>query len=81
MDYKSELVLPFTTQKYAEIAKQTLEVDGELRPELTRKEFTVEEDKLLVKIYARDAKTLRTSVSSFCDYVLVVIRTINEFGT
>mmetsp|Transcript_31223 Transcript_31223/g.38570 ORF Transcript_31223/g.38570 Transcript_31223/m.38570 type:complete len:135 (-) Transcript_31223:749-1153(-) len=80
MPFRSELVLPFSSEKHAKIAMNSLEVDKELRPDAVKKTFRIKGDCLLVTIHARDAKTLRTSISSFSDYASVVVRTLREFG-
>ncbi len=41
------LEIPFATAEHASIAKQVIEVDAELNPQVVRRELSVEDDVLI----------------------------------
>jgi EKC/KEOPS complex subunit PCC1/LAGE3 len=78
MDQFAELSFPMS-RKHAEICKQVLEVDKELKDIIT-KELIVEDDRLKVHFRSSSLKMLRTSISSFLELLQLTVLTIEEFG-
>jgi tRNA threonylcarbamoyladenosine modification (KEOPS) complex Pcc1 subunit len=78
MNQHAELSFPMS-RKQAEICKQVLEVDKELKDIITR-EFIVEEDQLIVHFRSSSLKMLRTSINSFLELFQLTVQTIEEFG-
>lgn len=58
----------------------TLIVDTELRDDLVQRSYRVEQHEFCIKFTSKNAKMLRTSVSSFFDMLLLAVRTLEKFG-
>lgn len=74
--------IPFPSAREAEIAYNSLRVDisREPRKDQMSKTLTVSENVLSVHFTATEARFLRTAVSSFFDFLTLVVRTMDEFG-
>lgn len=62
------------------MVRDTLAVDPELRPEQVTRALTVEGSDFVMKFNAADVRTLRAAVSTFCDLLALVTRTLEMFG-
>ncbi|RKO86311.1 transcription factor Pcc1-domain-containing protein [Blyttiomyces helicus] len=74
------LRLPFSTPRHATIALQVLGVDRELKPDETQRDLSVEGAVLVANFRCVSVRALRTSLSSFMDFVALVGKTVDEFG-
>ncbi|XP_071817072.1 EKC/KEOPS complex subunit LAGE3-like [Apostichopus japonicus] len=77
-----EIQIPFPSAKEADIAYNSLRVDisREPRKDQMSKELTVSDNILNVHFTATEARFLRTAVSSFFDFLNLVVKTMEEFG-
>ena len=80
MEAKAKLVVVMENSEHAELALKALSVDVELSPERSTKILTTEGGHLIANFSAVDARSLRVSMSSYCDMLSVVLRTLREFG-
>ncbi|XP_042903556.1 EKC/KEOPS complex subunit Lage3 [Parasteatoda tepidariorum] len=76
----SHMEIPFATNKDALIAYNSLRIDKEPLRGNVIKELEVQDKLLIVNISANDPKKLRSAVSSFMDFLILVINTIEKFG-
>ncbi|KAL3151831.1 hypothetical protein ABBQ38_012796 [Trebouxia sp. C0009 RCD-2024] len=65
----------------ASMVRDTLAVDPELRPQQVVRVLTVEDRDLVMRFDATDVRTLRAAVSTFCDLLALVTRTLEMFGS
>ncbi len=63
------------------MVRESLAADGELRPDKSVHELTVDKNVLIAHFGADDVRSLRVAVSSFFDYAAVAVRTLQEFST
>uniref|UniRef100_T2MDS2 L antigen family member 3 n=1 Tax=Hydra vulgaris TaxID=6087 RepID=T2MDS2_HYDVU len=78
--YELELNVPFPTQRYAEIAYNTLRVDKEPSRGGCRKTISVNKCILTIALKAKEARVLRTASNSIFDHLSLIIETIDRFG-
>lgn len=77
--YTIKLSIPLPTPRFAEIFKQALEVDKEVKRSVISKEFKVVDDTIVaVTFTSTDLKILRVSVNSFLGLSKLVINTMEE---
>jgi len=62
------------------VVRKALEVDEELRPDIVERDLQCAGNLLLIRFQSKDIKSLRTSVCSFYDFLLVAVRAVVEFG-
>lgn len=73
--------MPFASPAEAEVAFNSLRVDKEpIRGGASSRVFSLKDQILVVDLEADDAKSLRVSVSSLMDLLILVIKTIQRFG-
>ncbi len=65
---------------HAEVARASLAVDAELSPERSSKALRVDGASLVADFAAVDARNLRLAITSYCDMLSVVLRTLRDFG-
>eukprot|EP00887_Chlorella_sp_A99_P001238 scaffold14.g1238.t1 len=70
----------YATQCEAEMVRNALAVDPELRPEAVTRELGVEGSTLVMRFAAVDVRTLRAAVGTFCDLLALATRTLERFG-
>ncbi|KAL0024205.1 hypothetical protein WJX77_008186 [Trebouxia sp. C0004] len=63
------------------MVRDTLAVDPELRPEQVTRGLSVEGNDFVMKFNAADVRTLRAAVSTFCDLLALVTRTLEMSST
>lgn len=76
---ETNLEIPFPTARQAEIAYNSLRVDPEPKRSGLKKTFVLEEEKLKVNFSCAEARTLRVSVNTFFDLLILVTKTMDEF--
>ncbi|KAI0077927.1 Pcc1-domain-containing protein [Panus rudis PR-1116 ss-1] len=72
--------VPFASEQHALIAKQAIEVDKELQPDVVHRSIEVEKDELVAKFTTLTVRLARLTVNAFLDNVELVVRTLGEFG-
>ncbi|KAL1949516.1 hypothetical protein VTO73DRAFT_8397 [Trametes versicolor] len=72
--------IPFASEKHANIAKQVIDVDRELQPEVVKRTLTVEENTLVATFTTLTVRLARLTSNAFLENVDLVVRTIGEFG-
>lgn len=72
------LDIPFPSAELADIAKQALEPDSEVKPSEVQRTFTVRGQSLHVEFTCVSARMARVSLQAFFDNIEVVIRTMLE---
>ncbi|KAI0833521.1 CTAG/Pcc1 family [Trametes gibbosa] len=72
--------IPFASEKHANIAKQVIDVDRELQPEVVKRTLTVEENTLVAMFTTLTVRLARLTSNAFLENVDLVVRTIGEFG-
>ncbi|CAB9523156.1 Transcription factor Pcc1 [Seminavis robusta] len=80
--YAARIDLTFPDNELAEKAIQVLQVDKEPGDRVVKAFSIVQEESvavLRVELKATEAKMLRVAVSSFYDFVQVVLKTMQEF--
>ncbi|KAJ3518489.1 hypothetical protein NM688_g9433 [Phlebia brevispora] len=72
--------VPFASARHASIAKQVIEVDKELQPEVVKRVLEVEGDVLVATFKTLTVRLARLVVNAYLENVDLVVRTIGEFG-
>ncbi|EDO48224.1 predicted protein [Nematostella vectensis] len=77
-----DLSVPFGCSEEALIACRSLSVDPEPKRGCVKKEISVAGNILneFKSLTAKEARTLRVSANSFMDHLILVTKTIQEFG-
>ncbi|KAI0331873.1 transcription factor Pcc1 [Cubamyces sp. BRFM 1775] len=72
--------IPFASEKHANIAKQVIDVDRELQPEVVKRTLAVEGNELVATFTTLTVRLARLTSNAFLENVDLVVRTIGEFG-
>lgn len=72
------VVLPFPSAELADIAKQSLEPDSEVKPLEVQRTFRTDGKDLHVVFTCVSARMARVSLQAFLDNVEVIVRTMQE---
>ncbi|KAL0577131.1 hypothetical protein V5O48_004845 [Marasmius crinis-equi] len=72
--------IPFSSEKHAQIAKRSIEVDPELQPHAVKRTISVEGNILHAEFATLTVRLARLSVNAFLENVDLVVRTIEQFG-
>ncbi|KAF8771811.1 EKC/KEOPS complex subunit LAGE3-like [Argiope bruennichi] len=75
-----QLAIPFYSESDAKIAYNSLRIDKEPPRGNVVKELSVKSETLLVKFSSKDLKRLKSSITSFLDYTILVVKTLQKFG-
>ncbi|KFM61989.1 L antigen family member 3, partial [Stegodyphus mimosarum] len=78
--FVTHMEVPFQTFKEATIAYNSLRIDAEPLRGGVIKELTVRDNYVIVRISSKDLRKLRSAVSSFLDFLILVTNTIAKFG-
>ncbi|XP_074067631.1 EKC/KEOPS complex subunit LAGE3-like [Macrotis lagotis] len=78
--YDFSLSVPFPSPMEAEIACRSLDPDPEPRRNGVQRELTVIGNKLVLHWRAEEARFFRVSVTTFLDYLTLVLQTMERFG-
>ncbi|GJE88732.1 CTAG/PCC1 family protein [Phanerochaete sordida] len=72
--------VPFASPQHASIAKQVIEVDRELQPQVVKRTLALEGDVLVATFTTLTVRLARLVVNAYLENVELVVRTIGEFG-
>ncbi|TBU42363.1 transcription factor Pcc1-domain-containing protein [Dichomitus squalens] len=72
--------IPFASEKHANIAKQVIDVDRELQPDVVKRTLSVEGNDLVATFTTLTVRLARLTSNAFLENVDLVVRTIGEFG-
>ncbi|KAG0218032.1 CTAG/Pcc1 family [Mortierella sp. GBAus27b] len=75
------LQIPFPSARLAKIAANVLDVDKDLKPEVSRRDISTQENILTLDFETSTLKLLRTVVNSSLDMVQMVVSTMGSFDT
>ncbi|KAF9995982.1 hypothetical protein BGZ65_008407, partial [Modicella reniformis] len=75
------LQIPFPSSRLAKIAADVLDVDKDLKPEVSRRVISTEENMLTLEFETSTLKLLRTVVNASLDMVQLVVNTMGSFDT
>ncbi|KAA0149430.1 hypothetical protein FNF27_05442 [Cafeteria roenbergensis] len=78
--HSATLRVAFRSPGAATMAKRSLEVDEELRPEAVDCSLSVDGSDLVFRVEGVDERAIRLKLSSQLDMLGVVARTLREFG-
>ncbi|KAK9806454.1 hypothetical protein WJX73_009385 [Symbiochloris irregularis] len=78
--YSFKSTVTYASAEHAEMVKNALSVDPELRPAVVSRHLTVEGCKLVTSISATDLRTLRAAVGPYCDLLKLASRVLEAFG-
>ena len=77
---ETKVVTPFTDERQATIAYNSLRVEVEPARSRVKRSLSVEGNSLVASFTAQDARSLRVSINSYFEHVALVIDTIKQFG-
>ncbi|PIL35547.1 hypothetical protein GSI_02275 [Ganoderma sinense ZZ0214-1] len=72
--------IPFASDKDADIAKQVIDVDREMQPDVVKRTLSVEGSELVATFTTLTVRLARLTTNAFLENVDLVVRTIGEFG-
>ncbi|KAI1307296.1 hypothetical protein EDD11_004547 [Mortierella claussenii] len=75
------LQIPFPSPRLAKIAADVLDVDKDLKPEVSRRIISTQEHILILDFQTTTLKLLRTMVNSSLEMVQMVVNTMEAFDT
>ncbi|KAG0244795.1 hypothetical protein BGW41_006353 [Actinomortierella wolfii] len=75
------LQIPFPSPRLADIAAKVLEVDKDLKPEVSQRVIRTEDSSLVIEFSTSTLKLLRTVVNSQLDMVRMVVETMEAFDS
>ena len=78
--HSATLRFDFKTEKHAQIAANTLNVDDDLKPEESTSEFLVEDKFLVFNIKSSTTKNLKKTINTTIPSIMLIEKTINEFA-
>lgn len=78
--FRLEFTVPFPSSREAEIVYNSLRVDRDPKSETAAKQLSLDNNRLIVLLTARNAKQLRVSASSLFELLILCCRTIHRFG-
>ncbi|KAF9431775.1 hypothetical protein BGZ76_011717 [Entomortierella beljakovae] len=73
--------IPFPSARLAKIAADVLDVDKDLKPEVSRRIITTQDNILSLEFQTSTLKLLRTVVNSAMEMTQMVISTMGSFDT
>ncbi|CAH2073925.1 unnamed protein product, partial [Iphiclides podalirius] len=74
------LSIPFETPKEAIIAYEILKVDKDLKGSRVKRNVTINNNELVINFEGTDTKRLRVAVNATFKNILLIIKTLSEFG-
>ncbi|KAF9102052.1 hypothetical protein BGX27_011194 [Mortierella sp. AM989] len=75
------LQIPFPSSRLAKIAANVLDVDKDLKPEVSQRVITTQDNILTLDFQTTTLKLLRTVVNSSMEMVQMVVNTMGSFDT
>lgn len=76
--YSATIEMP--NAKCASLVATAVGVDPELRPDDVRRDLHADGSSLVIHVKAKDAKALRTSVTSLYDFIDVSLAALEQFS-
>ena len=77
---ESTVSVPFLDERQATVAYNSLRVEVEPARSRVKRSLSVSGRSLVASFVAEDARSLRVSVNSFFEHVVLIADTINQFG-
>ena len=77
---ETKVSIPFVDERQAEVAYNSLRVEVEPARSRVRRSLTVSGRSLVASFVAEDARSLRVSLNSFFEHVVLIANTIQHFG-
>ncbi|KAF9976395.1 hypothetical protein BGZ73_008673 [Actinomortierella ambigua] len=81
LDEHLALEIPFPSPRLADIAAKVLEVDKDLKPEVSQRVIRTQDSSLIIEFNTSTLKLLRTVVNSQLDMVRMVVETMEAFDS
>ncbi|KAF9350569.1 hypothetical protein BGX26_011272 [Mortierella sp. AD094] len=75
------LQIPFPSPRLAKIAADVLDVDKDLKPEVSQRLISTQDNILTLEFQTTTLKLLRTVVNSSMEMVQMVVNTMGSFDT
>ncbi|KAK4523784.1 hypothetical protein GAYE_SCF00G1680 [Galdieria yellowstonensis] len=79
--YYEKHLVQLETPDLARIAMKSIEADPELRPQQVRRVLSVQDNSLLIELYAKDERSLKMALQSLQQMLYVVQTAITWFST
>ena len=76
----TKVIIPFQDCKQATIAYNSLRVEIEPSRSKVKRSLEVVDNNLVASFTAEDVRSLRVSVNSFFEHVVLITNTIQQFG-
>ncbi|KAF9958702.1 hypothetical protein BGZ72_011069 [Mortierella alpina] len=73
--------IPFPSSRLATVAASVLDVDKDLKPEVSRRFISTQDNMLILDFQTSTLKLLRTVVNSSMEMVQMVVNTMGAFDT
>ncbi|KAF9944646.1 hypothetical protein BGZ70_004458 [Mortierella alpina] len=73
--------IPFPSSRLAAVAASVLDVDKDLKPEVSRRFIRTQDNMLILDFQTSTLKLLRTVVNSSMEMVQMVVNTMDAFDT
>eukprot|EP00056_Hartaetosiga_gracilis_P022446 m.30575 g.30575 ORF g.30575 m.30575 type:complete len:87 (+) comp9649_c0_seq2:86-346(+) len=80
MEHCVTMRIPLPSAEEAEIAKKTLQVDKEPKPQECKRTISVENEMLIVKFEAKTLRVLRVATNWFLDMLMLSVETMEMFS-
>ena len=77
---ESTVSIPFLDERQATVAYNSLRVEVEPARSRVKRSLSVSGHSLVASFVAEDARSLRVSVNSFFEHVVLIADTIKQFG-
>ena len=77
---ESTVSIPFLDERQATVAYNSLRVEVEPARSRVKRSLSVSGSSLVASFVAEDARSLRVSVNSFFEHVVLIADTIKQFG-
>lgn len=77
--YKSDIVVSFENPDHAQLVRDALSVDPELRPHDVQRTMALNGSSLTIKFKAQDIRMLRAATGTFMDLLGVATLTMETF--
>ena len=74
------MCVPFSNEKQATIAYNSLRVEVEPSRSRVKRVLSVDGNQLVAVFTAEDARSLRVSINSYFEHVVLITDTIKQFG-
>ncbi|CAG9809697.1 unnamed protein product [Chironomus riparius] len=79
-DIKIKIIIPFPTNRAAQIAYDVLRIDPEPKRNHIKKEYVLDDNILSVEFCGDIAKNVRTALTNFYESLILCVETQDQFG-